>query len=221
MRLLLVEDDPVLGQAVAAHLESAGHSVQWALDLAAARQALDAGVALAGSNGGPELVLLDLGLPDGDGLDLLGPDRPAPARAVMVLTARDQVRDRIRGLQAGADDYLLKPFDLDELLARIEAVARRSRRLPVPEALHLDSVQRSVRLHGQAVSLTRMEWALLEVLAGHRGRLYTRNEIEHRLATEGLADGQSNSLEVIVSRLRKKLGSDAIVTHRGLGYSLA
>ncbi len=211
MDLLLLEDDADLGRAVAAHLGAAGHLVTWCRSIA---QALAAPA--------PALALLDLQLPDGDGLSLLRHWRAAGQRwPVIVLTARDQVSDRIRGLQAGADDYLVKPFDLDELLARVAAVARRS----APDAglgqrLQIDSGAYQARLDGAAVDLTQMEWAVLGCLAQGRGRIFSRGEIENRLHGLGLADAASNSLEVIVSRLRKKLGATLISTHRGLGYRL-
>ena len=229
LQLLLLEDDPDLGQAVADHLAAAGHQVCWCRSLAAARAAP-----------APDLALLDLHLPDGDGLDLLRAWRAAAqAWPVIVLTARDQVRDRIRGLQAGADDYLVKPFDLDELLARVAAVARRR---PAPTAAaadlqhqaspdagphtsaappwRLDTDNRTVWRGADRLDLTRMEWSVLACLAQRRGRIYSRSEIESQLDGPGLADATSNSLEVIISRLRKKLGASAISTHRGLGYRL-
>jgi two-component system OmpR family response regulator len=168
--------------------------------------------------------LLDLKLPDGDGLDLLRRwrDRSAPW-PVIVLTARDRVRDRILGLQLGADDYLVKPFDLDELLARIQAVARRVGVAATPardEGWRIDAAAHRAWRGSRPVDLTRMEWAVLSCLATQRGRIYGRGEIESRLQAEGLADSQSNSLEVVVSRLRRKLGAASISTHRGLGYRL-
>ena len=213
MQLLLIEDDRDLGAAVVAHLEADGHRVAWCTSLAAAAHAAP-----------PQLALLDLKLPDGDGLDLLRrwQQQGAPW-PVIVLTARDQVRDRIRGLQLGADDYLVKPFDLDELLARIRAVARRAGGPPADAGdagWHIDEATHQAWRGDRRVDLTRMEWAVLACLAGHRGRIYSRSEIETRLQHEGLADGTSNSLEVIVSRLRRKLGAASISTHRGLGYRL-
>lgn len=216
MDLLLLEDDQDLGRAVADHLVAAGHRVCWSRCIAQARTAPPWA-----------LALLDLHLPDGDGLALLRGWRAAGVQTpVIVLTARDQVSDRIRGLQAGADDYLVKPFDLDELLARVQAVARRALPGPAsagaatPQRLQIDPQAHEARLDGRRVDLTQMEWAVLSCLAQRRGRIYGRGEIENRLAEQGLADASSNSLEVIVSRLRKKLGTDAISTHRGLGYRL-
>jgi two-component system OmpR family response regulator len=212
MELLLLEDDADLGQAVADHLLAAGHRVAWCQSIAAARKA--AGWAMA---------LLDLKVPDGDGLTLLTEWRAAGSTApVIVLTVRDQVSDRVRGLQAGADDYLVKPFDLDELLARVDAVARRATRGAEPAAgpvpLSLDLAAQQAVCDGRRVDFTRMEWAVLAFLALPPGRIRSRGEIEGRLHDLGLADTTSNSLEVIVSRLRKKLGGGVISTHRGLGY---
>ena len=216
MFLLLLEDDLDLGQAVADHLEAAGHQVHWCKLIAQARvQAAEAAA--------PDLALIDLGLPDGDGLDLLREWRQRGRRwPVIVLTARDQVSDRIRGLQAGADDYLVKPFDLDEMLARVDAVSRRS----VPPALvtlgtlSIDLEGKSLRRAGEPVVLTAMEWSVLEVLARCPGRVVSRARIDDELAASGLTDSESNSLEVIVSRLRRKIGAEAISTQRGLGYRL-
>ncbi|SPE27530.1 Swarming motility regulation protein RssB [Burkholderiales bacterium] len=212
MNVLLLEDDIDLGQAVADHLEAAGHQVHWCKLIAQARRVEEA-----------ELALLDLNLPDGDALALLREWRSAGRTLpVIVLTARDQVSDRIRGLQAGADDYLVKPFDLDELLARMDAVCRRSAppaKVMVGEVA-LDLESRSATRGAERIEFTAMEWSVLACLARHPGRIYSRAEIETHLSSEGLGESDSNSLEVIVSRLRKKLGPLAISTHRGLGYRL-
>lgn len=214
MNLLLLEDDLDLGQAVADHLKAAGHAVTWCRSLAQARAA-DV----------PALALIDMQLPDGDGLSLLQAWRAAGRDGpVIVLTARDQVSDRIRCLQAGADDYLVKPFDLDELLARVIAVARRSAGTALPVAvrgsLRLDTDAHQAWRDGEPIDLTQMEWAVLGCLAQRPGRIYSRGEIEGRLHGQGLAESSSNSMEVIISRLRKKLGAGIISTHRGLGYRL-
>lgn len=212
MHVLLLEDDIDLGQAVTDHLEAAGHTVHWCKLIAQARTAPPSAFAL-----------LDLQLPDGDALVLLREWRRAGRHApVLVLTARDQVSDRIRGLEAGADDYLVKPFDLDEMLARMAAIQRRIATRPrvVVQDCELDFDDLRVWRDGQPVDLTAMEWTVLRVLAGHPGRIYSRSEIESALAAEGMLGGESNTLEVIVSRLRKKLGATLISTHRGLGYRL-
>jgi two-component system OmpR family response regulator len=212
MNVLLLEDDIDLGQAVADHLEAAGHTVHWCKLLAQARKVED-----------PELALLDLNLPDGDALTLLR-DWRAEGRSlpVLVLTARDQISDRIRGLQAGADDYIVKPFDLNEMLARMDAVCRRgapTNRLHIGDVA-VDLAARSATRGDERIEFTAMEWAVLSCLARQPGRIYSRGDIDTHLAREGLGESDSNSLEVIVSRLRKKLGPLAISTHRGLGYRL-
>jgi two-component system OmpR family response regulator len=212
MNVLLLEDDIDLGQAVADHLEAAGHTVHWCKLVAQARKVED-----------PELALLDLNLPDGDALTLLR-DWRAEGRTlpVLVLTARDQVSDRIRGLQAGADDYVVKPFDLNEMLARMDAVCRRgapTNKLHIGDVA-VDLAARSAARGEERIECTAMEWAVLSCLARQPGRIYSRGDIEIHLSKEGLGESDSNSLEVIVSRLRKKLGPLAISTHRGLGYRL-
>jgi len=212
MKVLLLEDDIDLGQAVADHLEAGHHEVHWCKLIAQARHNEDA-----------EIALLDLNLPDGDALVMLREWRTrGRSLPVIVLTARDLVSDRIRGLQSGADDYMVKPFDLDELLARMQAVCRRGappRAVKVGDvALNLEA--RVAARGGERIDLTGMEWAVISSLARHPGKIYTRGEIDSFLAAEGLHEADSNSLEVIVSRLRKKLGPLAISTHRGLGYRL-
>jgi two-component system OmpR family response regulator len=212
MNVLLLEDDIDLGQAVADHLEAAGHTVHWCKLIAQARKVDDAHIAL-----------FDLNLPDGDALTLLRDWRvEGRTLPVLVLTARDEVSDRIRGLQAGADDYVVKPFDLNEMLARMEAVCRRG--APASK-LHIgdvavDLAARAASRGDERIEFTAMEWAVLSCLARQPGRIYSRGDIETHLAREGLGESDSNSLEVIVSRLRKKLGPLAISTHRGLGYRL-
>ncbi len=211
MHLLLLEDDHDLGRAVAEHCAMAGHAVHWCRRVAEAWEAPP-----------PDLALLDLHLPDGSGMDLLRQWRVGGQLwPVIVLTARDQVSDLIRCLNAGADDYLVKPFDLDELLARVQAVARRTSHAAGPVAgLRLDPDAHQAWLDSVPVDLTQMEWAVLACLAQRPGRIFNRGEIEGRLHGLGLAESASNSLEVIVSRLRKKLGASLISTHRGLGYRL-
>jgi two-component system OmpR family response regulator len=214
MRVLLVEDDYVLGEAVREHVASLGHGVDWMKRLDDAREAL-ATVAY-------ELVLLDLNLPDGRGLDLLrelrrqGTDAP-----VIILTAQDQIAARIEGLNSGADDYLVKPFDLSELSARIAAVARRYSGNANPllrrGELEIDLARRIVSVAGKPVDLTAREWAVLERLVRHPNALIAKTDIEDSLYEFG-AEIDSNAVEVYVSRLRKKLGHDSIRTVRGAGY---
>ena len=220
LHVLLLEDDIDLGQAVVDHLEAQGHRVSWMKLCAQAHRVLvDTEI---------HLVLVDRRLPDGDGLDVVRRMRASgDMRPVIALTARDQVSDRIQGLQAGADDYLVKPFDLDELLARIDAVTRRSGSAPasaqectLPNGVMLDFTRKIARRHGEALNLTAMEWSLLACLVRRPLRIWSRADLEQALYEHSRQEPESNSLEVIVSRLRRKLGSACISTHRGLGYRL-
>ncbi|MEY2653266.1 MAG: hypothetical protein RLZZ524_293, partial [Pseudomonadota bacterium] len=141
---------------------------------------------------------------------------------ILMLTGRAGIHERILGLEAGADDYLVKPFDLDELLARVEAVRRRSTpspRLKVRDN-EIDLEHRTVLRGGVVLDLTALEWAILRCLANRPGRIHSRTEIESEISAGGLHSGDSNTLEVIISRLRKKMGTETISTHRGLGYRL-
>jgi two-component system, OmpR family, response regulator len=217
LRILLIEDEPSLGQAVREHVAATGHAVDHVLRLD------DARAALRGVDYG--LVLLDLHLPDGLGIDLLKSLRAAgDRRPVIILTARDQIRDRIDGLNAGADDYLVKPFDLDELNARVAAVARRAGGNPTPVVslgeIEIDQSGREVRRNGRRIDITGREWAVLDKLLSSRKRVVTKEQIEEALYPFG-AEIESNAIEVHVSRLRKKLGREAIETVRGIGYRLA
>ena len=216
MRILLIEDDAVLGAAVRDQIAGDGHSVDWVQRLDAADTAI-AGVPY-------DLVLLDLMLPDGRGLPFLRRLRArGEATPVIILTALDQVSDRIEGLNAGADDYLVKPFDLAELSARIGSVARRYGGNPNPLITHgplqIDLTARSIHRDGHPVQLTAREWALLEALLSRRGQLLSKAQLEDKLYAFD-AEVESNTIEVHVSRLRKKLGADLIVTERGLGYRM-
>jgi two-component system OmpR family response regulator len=217
MRILLVEDDAVLGAAVRDQIAADRHSVDWVMRLDAAGHAM--------ATTGYDLILLDLMLPDGRGIVFLKALRSGgDVTPVIILTALDQVSDRIEGLKAGADDYLVKPFDLDELSARIGSVARRYSGNPNPiirhGALDIDIARRSVRRHGKPVQLTAREWALLEAFLARPGQLLSKSQLEEKLYNFD-AEIESNTIEVHVSRLRKKLGGDLIETERGLGYRLA
>jgi two-component system OmpR family response regulator len=216
VRVLLIEDDHVLGAAIRDHVLSSGHAVDWMQRIDDARLAL-AGVAY-------ELVLLDLNLPDGRGLDLLKDLRSAGNTVpVIITTAQDQVAVRIEGLNSGADDYLVKPFDLAEMGARIAAVARRYGGNPAPEIVSagvtIDLSRRIASVDGKKAGLTAREWAVLERLLARRGGIVTKSEIEDSLYAFG-AEVESNAVEVYVSRLRKKLGRDFVQTIRGLGYQV-
>ncbi|MBZ8135413.1 response regulator transcription factor [Afifella sp. IM 167] len=216
MRVLLIEDDTVLGAAVRDQISADGHSVDWVTRLDAAHDTLAAGIF--------DLILLDLMLPDGRGVPFLKRLRAGGATTpVMILTALDQVSDRIEGLKAGADDYLVKPFDLDELSARIGSVARRYAGNPNPVVtigeLEIDLAARTVSRAGTAVSLTAREWALFETFVQRPGQLLSKAQLEERLYSFDECV-ESNAIEAHVSRLRKKLGRSVIETERGLGYRL-
>ncbi len=216
MRILLIEDDKVIGSAIREQLEGDGHSVDWAMRLDTAADAL------AGANF--DLVLLDLMLPDGRGVPFLKSMRRTGSKVpVMILTALDQISDRIEGLNAGADDYLVKPFDLAELSARIGAVARRYSGNPNPvltrQDLTIDIAARSVTRNGKAVALTAREWVLLEAFVQKPAQLLSKAQLEERLYSFD-SEVESNTIEVHISRLRKKLGAQVISTERGLGYRM-
>ena len=214
MRLLLVEDDTMIGEVVLELLRSEHFAVDWVRDGEMADTAL--------RSQRYDLVLLDLGLPRRDGLDVL---RALRARKdgtpVLIVTARDAVQERITGLDAGADDYVLKPYDLDELLARIRALLRRAagRAEPVYEhqGVSINPVTREVTAGGEPVVLSAREWAVLEPLLARPGMVLSRSQLEEKLY--GWKDGiSSNAVEVYIHGLRKKLGADVIRNVRGVGY---
>lgn len=214
MRVLLVEDAVGLGEAVREQIMDDGHAVDWV-------QRLDHAQAYVRATR-YDLILLDLMLPDGRGLDFLRKQRAAgDTTAVIILTALDQISDRIDGLNAGADDYLVKPFDLFELSARVAAVARRYSGNPNPcitlGELQIDMTARTVQRADTPLDLTAREWALLEAFIQRPGVLLSKSQLEDRLYAFG-AEFESNAIEVYISRLRKKLGRDIIETVRGMGY---
>jgi len=217
MRILLVEDDNMLGNAVRDHLAAHGHAVDWMTRLDASSDAR--------ATTAYDLILLDLNLPDGRGLDFLRALRKAgDSVPVIILTAMDQLTTRIDGLNAGADDYLVKPFDLGELIARVAAVARRYAGNPNPlleiGPLSIDHARRTATVDGAALDLTVREWAVLDKLSQHPGVVVSRGQLEDALFEFG-AEVESNAVEVYVSRLRKKIGHPLIQTSRGFGYRLA
>lgn len=216
MRILMIEDEFALGDAMRAKLISAGHAVDWARSLEPANEAL-----LTKTH---EAVLLDLNLPDGDGLSVLTALRgERDHRPVLIITAKDQLSDRLAGLNAGADDYILKPFHLDELVARIEAVQRRYLGDPSPKVtignLVIEKASRQVWINREEIAMTGREWALLMRLADRPGAIVSKFQLEEALYDYGAETG-SNTVEVYVSRLRRKLGRTSITTIRGLGYRL-
>lgn len=214
MRLLLVEDDPMIGEAVQDLLRAEQYAVDWARDGDAADTAL--------RTQAYDLVMLDLGLPKRDGLAVL---RDLRARKictpVLVATARDAVAQRIEGLDAGADDYVLKPYDLDELLARIRALLRRAagRAEPVYEhqGVCINPATREVTVRGTPVVLSGREWAVLEPLIARPGMVLSRQQLEDKLYGWG-DEVSSNAVEVYIHGLRKKLGAELVLNVRGVGY---
>ena len=216
MRILLVEDDEGLGAAVRELIVAEGHLADWVLDLADAR-ACTATMSY-------DLILLDMMLPDGRGIDFLRDLRAGGGRVpVIILTAMDRISDRIDGLNAGADDYLVKPFDLSELSARIGAVARRYAGNPNPllrlGELTIDLGARTIRRDEATISLTGREWALFEAFVQRPNVLLSKAQIEEHLYSFS-DEIESNTIEVYVGRLRKKLGRSCIRTIRGLGYRI-
>jgi two-component system OmpR family response regulator/two-component system response regulator QseB len=217
MRILLAEDDTLLGDGLKAGLGQLGFQVDWVRDGQAAERELRMGDYAA--------AVLDLGLPLKGGMEVLADIRGAGlATPVLVLTARDAVPDRIRGLDVGADDYVVKPVDLHELAARLRALVRRSHGQP-QECLQamgvvLDPASRSVTLDGEPVSLSTREFDLLQVLMLSAGRVMSRQQLEQRLYSWGL-EVESNAVEVHIHHLRRKLRPDLIQTIRGVGYTLA
>lgn len=216
MRILLVEDDPELGDGLAIGLRQAGFAVDWLRDGHAADLAL--------RDESFDLVVLDLGLPRLSGMEVLKRARDrGQSLPILILTARDATGDKVSGLDAGADDYLVKPIDLDELSARIRALTRRSAGRAAPLLVHgelaIDLAAHRVTLAGQAVELSGREFSLLHMLLENAGRVLTRSQLEQSLY--GWHDEpDSNALEVHIHHLRKKLGSELIRTLRGVGYTI-
>ena len=217
MRILLAEDDRQLGEGLSLGLKELGHTVDWVFDGASALQAI-------GSES-LDALILDLGLPNVDGLTVLKQLRQREKDLpVLVLTARDTLESRIEGLDLGADDYVVKPFDLLEVNARLRAITRRreGRAAPVIDhgELQLNPASREVTLQGKPVALSSYEYAVLETLVTHSGRILSRQFIEESLY--GWDEGvESNAVEVYIHHLRKKLGKSLIRTVRGVGYSIA
>jgi len=216
MRLLVVEDETDLAQAVVDHLRANAHAVDHAATLDEALAAVRA-TSYA-------LVLLDLRLPDGEGLALLRElrDRRDPT-PVLIVTARDRITERIAGLEAGADDYLVKPYDLDEMLARVHAILRRVDGDRAPErrfgGLCISPEARTVTRNGLPVTLTPREWAILDRLSRRPGQTVPKAELEDAVYGFG-EEVESNAIEAHVSRLRAKLGREAVETVRGFGYRM-
>jgi two-component system OmpR family response regulator len=217
MRVLLVEDDRMIGAAVEQALRDASYAVDWVRD---GQSALDS---VRSQN--YDVMLLDLGLPQKDGLEVLravrSQDNPIP---ILVITARDEVQDRVRGLDGGADDYIPKPFEMVELLARMRAVIRRKGGVSGPVLsngiLSLDPVSREVSLDGTATRLSGREFALLQALLIRPGAILSRSDLEDRIYGWG-EEVESNAVEFLIHALRKKLGSAAIKNVRGVGWMVS
>lgn len=215
MRVLVVEDEPDVRHAVSEYLREEGYAVDAAADGEEGQYKANAWEY--------DAILLDVMLPKIDGWKLLAEIRKTKATPVLMLTARDAVTDRVRGLDIGADDYLIKPFELSELAARLRALIRRSAGQPRPvieiDDVKIDLTSRTVMLADEPVNLTAKEYALLEFLAIHRGKLVTRTMIYEHLFDED-EDSLSNLTDVYVFNIRKKLGRDFIATRRGQGYMI-
>lgn len=214
MRILLVEDDPQLGRATQLGLDQAGYAVDWVQSAEAAETSIQLHHY--------QCLLLDLGLPGQDGMSLLKKCRASGfEEPILILTARDQVPDRVMGLDSGADDFIVKPYDLDELAARIRSVRRRlagrSREILSHKGIELDTAARQVRLHGELISLTTREFNILQILFEHLGQIMTRDQLEQALYSWG-DEIESNTIQVHIHHLRKKLGKELIRTMHALGY---
>jgi DNA-binding response OmpR family regulator len=214
MRLLLVEDDALLGDGLRAGLVQDGYSVDWLRDGTSAEAAL--------GSGSYDLAVLDINLPGRTGLQLLkGVRNSGSILPVLLLTARDTVADRVAGLDSGADDYLVKPFDLDELLARLRALLRRHSGRASPELRHgdlvVDPAAHTVTLAGAPVEISPREFAVLQLLLENRGKVLSRSRLEEGLYS-WQSEVESNAVEVYIHHLRKKLGQGLIRTVRGVGY---
>jgi two-component system OmpR family response regulator/two-component system response regulator QseB len=216
MRILLAEDDAMLGDGLRAGLRQLGFLVDWVRDGVAAERELASDVYAAG--------VLDLGLPKKDGLDVLQALRARNiSTPVLVLTARDAIVDRVRGLDLGADDYVVKPVDLHELAARLRSLVRRSHgqthEVLTSDKVQLDPAARQVRFAGQVVSLSNREFDLLDALMRNAGRVLSREQLEQQMYSWG-HEVESNTIEVHIHHLRRKLSTDAIQTVRGVGYTM-
>ena len=216
MRVLIVEDDPLLGDALAAGLKQRGFQADWVQDGRDAQAAIRVEPFAA--------VVLDLGLPGLGGLELLRGERARGNKVpVLILTARDAVQDRVAGLDSGADDYVVKPTDLDELAARLRALVRRSKGEPAPVLqigqVVLDPAARMVTRDGQAMDLPPREFTLLQELMLNAGRVLSREQLEERMYRWG-DEVESNAVEVHVHHLRRKLGAQVVKTIRGVGYMM-
>jgi DNA-binding response OmpR family regulator len=217
MRVLLIEDDPMIGAGLVQALKDSGHSVDWA------RDGIEGDLAMAG--GGYALILLDLGLPQKSGLSLLEDVRKrGDTTPLVIITARDETAERVGGLDLGADDYLVKPFEVSELMARIRAVLRRNRGHAVSvvgnDRVALDLASHEATVDGVTVLLPAREFALLQTLLARPGAILSRTQIEERIYGWG-EEVESNAVDVLIHSIRKKLGKDVIRNVRGAGWRVA
>ncbi len=217
MRILLVEDDSLLGSGLQTGLQNDGYSIDWVKDGEAALSAI--------TSIPYDAIILDIGLPKMNGLEVLGNARKQEVTTpVLILTAQDAVSDRVGGLDAGADDYLTKPFELDELCARLRALTRRSRGLSQQTIKYkniiIDSSAHTISYDNENIEISRRELALLEELISSAGRVLSRPYLEEKLYSWG-NEIESNTIEVYIHHLRKKFGADLIKTVRGVGYTVA
>lgn len=218
MRILLVEDEFGIGDAVSGYLGRTGRQVEWVrnfeiADAAAAGRAHD-------------MLIVDLRLPDGNGLDLVRKLRDeGDVRPLIIISAQDQIRDRIAGLNAGADDYLVKPFNLGELEARVQALQRRILGRPSPRIavgnVTIDTANRRVWVNEAEIDLSRAEWIVLARLCASGGAAVTREQLHDSIFAAATDDAHGNAVEVYINRLRRKLGTGTILNKRGVGYRLA
>lgn len=214
MRILLIEDDPQLGRATQLGLDQAGYAIDWVQTAEAALTSIQLH--------NYQCLLLDLGLPQKDGMSLLRQLRASGfTESILIVTARDQVKDKVTGLDAGADDFIIKPFDLDELAARIRSVRRRlagrSNELLTHKAITLNAAARQVSLRGESISLTSREFNILHFLLEHLGQIVSKDQLEQALYSWG-DEIESNTIQVHIHHLRKKLGKDLIRTLHAVGY---
>ena len=221
MRILLIEDDPMVGSALKVGLSQDGHAADWVQTASAARSVW---LSLSNDLDPYDAVIVDLGLPDGSGTELIRKARARGARSViLIVTARGKISDRIAGLDAGADDYMVKPIDLEELAARLRALERRLSGRPGERrtfgALVIDAHGHTVALREKPVDVSAQEFALLLALSRRPGAIVSRARLEEALYSWDHAI-ESNTIEVQIHRLRRKLGAETVETHRGLGYRL-
>jgi two-component system response regulator QseB len=221
MRILLIEDDSMVGRALKAGMEQDGHAADWVQTASAAQSAW---LSLSNEVDPYDAVIVDLGLPDGRGTELIRKARARGSRSViLIVTARGKISDRIAGLDAGADDYMVKPIDLEELAARLRALERRLSGRPGEQrtfgSLVIDAQGHTVSLREKPVDVSAQEFALLLALSRRPGAIVSRARLEESLYSWDHAI-ESNTIEVQIHRLRRKLGPKTVETHRGLGYRL-